>query len=161
MADNVEEEIAVAASMDKLIFGQGTERKAAQHKRPGVERDFLFALLTLLSNHQNGIDLLCASGCDPDLGQDGSNWGQGGRAKSRTFLFRFERCRHGIGCWCEALQGFEDDRVCRHADEGWGVRRCNGTVPKPYLIGWQGDQLRAKAESPKGWNPMGGKGIVN
>ena len=58
--------------------------------------------------------------------------------------------------------------VAGMARQGWSGQsetaaagHCNKTVPKPYLFGWKGDQLRAKAESPKAWNPMGGKEIMN
>jgi hypothetical protein len=37
---------------------------------------------------------------------------------------------------------------------------CNETVPKPYLIGRKGDQLRAKAEAPKWCKWIGGKEIL-
>jgi hypothetical protein len=42
-----------------------------------------------------------------------------------------------------------------------GASYCAKTVPKPYLFGWKGDQLRAKAEPLKTCNHLGGKGIVN
>jgi hypothetical protein len=52
--------------------------------------------------------------------------------------------------------------------EGLGVANkqraaghCNKTVAKPYLLGGKGDQLRAKAESPKIYDRIGGKGIIN
>ena len=59
----------------------------------------------------------------------------------------------------ETLQG--DVRACLdalvHCAIGAG---CNETVPKPYLIGRKGDQLRAKAESPKWCKSVGGKEIL-
>jgi hypothetical protein len=70
MADNVKEEFSIAPSMNELILGQGTQGNAAEHKGPGVEGNFLFALLTMFSNHQDRVDLLCPSGCDPDVRQD-------------------------------------------------------------------------------------------
>jgi len=53
MAYEVKEELSVAPSVNEWILGQGAQRNAAEHKGPGVERNFLFALLTLLSNHQD------------------------------------------------------------------------------------------------------------
>ena len=66
----MKEELSVASLMDQLMLGQGTQRNAAEDEGPGVERDFLFALLALFSNHQDGVDLLCPSWCDPDAWQD-------------------------------------------------------------------------------------------
>jgi hypothetical protein len=70
MTENVKEEVSVAPSVQELSLRQGTQRNAAEHKGPGVERDFLLALLALFSNHQDGVDLLCPSWCDPDVRQD-------------------------------------------------------------------------------------------
>ena len=70
MADNVKEEPSVAPSMNELVPWHWTQRNAAEDKRPGVERNFLFALLTLFSNHQDRVDLLGSSGRDAYVRQD-------------------------------------------------------------------------------------------
>ena len=44
--------------------GGGTQRDAVEHEGPGVERQFLFALVTLFSNHQDGVDLFGSPGGD-------------------------------------------------------------------------------------------------
>ena len=70
MAYEVKEELSVAPSVNEWILGQGAQRNAAEHKGPGVERNFLFALLTLFSNHQDRVDLLGSSGRDAYVRQD-------------------------------------------------------------------------------------------
>jgi hypothetical protein len=70
MGDDFEEELTVAASIEKLVLGQAPERETAQDERAGVECEFLVAVRSLFSNHQDGVDLLCTPGSDLDSRRD-------------------------------------------------------------------------------------------
>lgn len=57
MADDLKEESAVAASMRSLASGRTAQRYTAEDERPGMEGKFLFAIVTLLADETDNLDL--------------------------------------------------------------------------------------------------------
>jgi hypothetical protein len=70
MSDDLKEEIPVLALVKELTLGKRTQGKATQHKRPGVEGDFLLALFPLFPNEQDGVQLLNPPAREADDGQN-------------------------------------------------------------------------------------------
>jgi hypothetical protein len=79
MADDLEEEFSVAPYVRQLSGGRTTEGKTAKDKGPGVETNFLLALLALLTDEQDGVESPGALGRDADLRENLPNGGEGGR----------------------------------------------------------------------------------
>jgi hypothetical protein len=48
--NNLKEEFPVATLVHKLVFGKGSQRRATQHKWPGIKGNFLRMPLTVLAN---------------------------------------------------------------------------------------------------------------
>ena len=58
MRNNLKEELPVSALVHELAPRKGTQRKATQHKWPGVDSNSLCTLLTVLPNALDQLKLL-------------------------------------------------------------------------------------------------------
>jgi len=79
MADDLEKKLPIAPCVGQLSGGRTTEGETAKDKRPGVESNFLLALLALFADEQNGVQSLAAPSCDADLRENLPDGGEGGR----------------------------------------------------------------------------------
>jgi len=112
-----------------------------------VEGEFLASTGTLFADKAEGLNLPEFLFADAKVGEDLTNRGEGGRLNRRRLRNLIGKRRHDSR-WRA--------RSCRDGETGFGITDpymaasdCNETVPKPYLFGRKGDQLGAKAESPK------------
>ena len=58
MGDDLKEEVPVSAVVNELVLREGSQRKTAQDKGPGVKCHFLLTLFALFANEYNGVQLL-------------------------------------------------------------------------------------------------------
>ena len=61
MPGDLEEELAVASSVEQLIFARPAERESTEDERSCVERQVLGSFLPLLADEPNGFELLEAA----------------------------------------------------------------------------------------------------
>ena len=112
-----------------------------------MEGEFLASTGTLFADEAEGFDLPEFLFGDAKVGEDLTNGGEGGRLNRRR-LRSLIRGRQHDSRW--RARGRGDGETGFGAAYGHrAAGDCNETVPKPYLFGRKGDQLRAKAESPK------------
>jgi len=90
MADDLEKEFSITPCVGQLSGGRTTEGETAKDKWPGVETNFLLALLALLTNEQDGVESPGALGRDADLWENLPNGDEGAREVNA-------RCRGPIG----------------------------------------------------------------
>ena len=71
MCRDFQEKVAVAPSVDELVFGWLAQREATQYEGPGIVTDLLPATLSLVADELNGLELF-----EPPLG-DSDGWKDG------------------------------------------------------------------------------------
>ncbi len=71
MGRDFQEEIAVAPSVDELVFGRLAQREAAHYEGAGIVTDLLVAILSLAPDELNGLELFEATLRDRDGWKDG------------------------------------------------------------------------------------------
>ena len=71
MSRDFQEEIAVAPSVDELVFRWLAQREAAQYEGPGIVTDLLPATLSLDADEMNGVKLYEPTLGDSDAWKDG------------------------------------------------------------------------------------------
>ena len=75
MRRNLQKELSVSSRVGQLTGLRAAERQATEDKRPGMEGEFLFALVALLAGELDGIELPDSPLRYPDGGKTGANCG--------------------------------------------------------------------------------------
>jgi hypothetical protein len=71
MGGDFQDEIAIAPSVDELVFRWLAQREAAQDEGPGIVTDLLRAMFSLVPDELNGVELFEPLLGDTDRGKNG------------------------------------------------------------------------------------------
>ncbi len=77
MCRDFQEEIPVAAGVDQLVFGWLAQWEAAQYEGPGIVTDLLPAILSLVPDELNGLQVFERALRETDGGQCGLKRSEG------------------------------------------------------------------------------------
>jgi len=84
MRDDVKEKLAVAPTMDLLSGGRPAQRQAAQNKRMRVESKLLLAVLPLLADKADRVELPEVPFADSKVGQYGGHGSETGFGTAKS-----------------------------------------------------------------------------
>ncbi|HTS71337.1 MAG TPA: hypothetical protein VMO17_20355 [Terriglobia bacterium] len=70
MTGNVEEKVAIAAGVAKLVMGRATKGNATKDERAGVEGEFLLVFLSLFADELDRFQMLQLALADSNNGGD-------------------------------------------------------------------------------------------
>ena len=84
MRDNVKEVLAVTPTMDLLGGGWPAKRQTAEDKRTSVESKFLLAVLSLLADKADRVELLDVPFADSKVGQYGGHGSETGFGTAKS-----------------------------------------------------------------------------
>jgi hypothetical protein len=109
MGNDVKEEFAIAATMDKLGGRWPAKRESAENKRPSVEGEFLPAAGTLFADQANRLDLLQPPFGNSDGGQVAANYCRNWLHCSVSVRVSVDGGKQGI--LCHAVSSAVDDKL--------------------------------------------------